>query len=86
MKNSYTEDLARSTRARMDRMLEMYNQSKGHDKYSLGRQHYVPVNSQRTTDLPWNYKIPETDDEKEDDNDNDNNNQEIQELNVNIHR
>ncbi|CAF1586503.1 unnamed protein product, partial [Adineta steineri] len=55
--------------------------------FSLGRQHYVPVNNQRTnnlqqfdkmdTDLPWNYKILETDDEKEDDN---NNNQEIQEL------
>ncbi|CAF1437271.1 unnamed protein product [Adineta steineri] len=72
-------------------MLEMYNQSKEHNEYSLptyatrhdtlyslGRQHYVPVNSQPTTDLPWNYKIPENDDEKEDDNDN---NQEIQELN-----
>ncbi|CAF1586319.1 unnamed protein product, partial [Adineta steineri] len=55
---------------------------------SLGRQHYVPVNNERTndlqqfdkidTDLPWNYKILETDDEKEDDN---NHNQEIQELN-----
>ncbi|CAF4131232.1 unnamed protein product, partial [Adineta steineri] len=55
--------------------------------FSLGRQHYVPSTSQRTndlqqfdkmdTDLPWNYKILETDEEKEDDN---NNNQELQEL------
>ncbi|CAF1504990.1 unnamed protein product [Adineta steineri] len=50
--------------------------------FSLGRQHYVPSTSQRTndlqqfdkmdTDLPWNYKILETDDD---------NNQEIRELN-----
>ncbi|CAF1516459.1 unnamed protein product [Adineta steineri] len=59
--------------------------------FSLGRQHYVPGNSQRTndlqqfdkmdTDLPWNYKILETDDEEEEEEDDTENNQEIQELN-----